>query len=101
MSELTSSCGGDRQVIVGREKCPQFARCFYQKMGQFSVEFSRNVTVTNRKQLYCTESGRGHKYGVTKTLLERTAVLVPFVNSRPHFRLLFGVSVCKEKGEEF
>ena len=26
------------ELIVGREKFPQFARCFYDKMGQFSVE---------------------------------------------------------------
>ena len=28
------------KLIVGRKKFPQFARCFYDKMGQFSVEFS-------------------------------------------------------------
>ena len=62
---------------------------------------SRNATVTNRKCFNCTGSGRGRKDGVTKMLPNLSAILAPFVNVRMSFRLLFGHSVFKEKGEEF
>ena len=62
---------------------------------------SRNATVTNRKCFNCTGSGRGRKDGVTEMLPNLSAILAPFVNVRMSFRLLFGYSVFKEKGEEF
>jgi len=46
-------------------------------------------------------SGCGHKDGVTKMLPNLSAILAPFVNVCTPFRLLFGHSVFKEKGEKF
>ena len=46
-------------------------------------------------------SGHGRKDGVTKMLPNLSAILASFVNVRTSFRLLFGHSVFKEKGEEF
>jgi len=43
----------------------------------------------------------GCKDGVTKMLPNLSAFLAPFVNVRNAFRLLFGHSAFKEKGEEF